>query len=405
MSDSQIICEHCLADNELRAEIAMRGTAIVKCGICGHSGGKALPSDDKLVKRIFRALVRLHFSEHEYNSHLGGDSLQDVVRRSRAIFDLSSAASDESFEQAFLVLEEDWYPENPDLISLGGGYWDGGVLWGLREQRDSAVLRVVRDGLVRNHFDVEPAARDVLRALRREISRTIPSGAEFVRGRVGVKARLVRKDWVYLQQSPSFSYLPYTGKEIAAPPVPLVGPGRLNRAHVSILYVASDVTTAVAELRPHPGHLISTARFRLKRDLTIANFSQSDIRDYLSDDRLETLRSILSIADALNLPVQPEQQNLYAATQLLADAIRTEGFEGVSFRSSVGPGVNLTCFNADAFEFVEGSGEVYEVEALEYSIRPAESQPSSYDQSNFEVDTVDPVSTLLHGMALRSRRS
>jgi hypothetical protein len=405
MSDRQLICEHCLAANELRAEIAARGTAVANCSICGRSGGRALPSDDDAVKRIFRALVRLHFSEWEYNGHIGGGSLQDVVRQSHAIFDLGPDASDEDFEQAFLVLEEDWYPPSPDQISLGGGYWDGGVLWGLREQRDLEVTHVLRDSLVRNYFDVEPAARNIFKTLRPHVSTTLPAGDEFVRGRVGVKARLVRKDWVSLRQSPSFSYLPYTGKEIGAPPVPLVGAGRLNRAHVSILYVASDVATAVAELRPHPGHLISTARFRLKRGITIANLAESDIRGYLNDDKLEVLRTILSVADVLNLPVQPDQQNLYSATQVLSDAIRAEGFDGVSFRSSVGPGSNLACFDADAFEFVEGSEEVHEVSGLAYGIKRVEAQPTSYDQGTFEQDSTDPLSNLVHGMSRRSQRA
>lgn len=404
-SDSPLICEHCLAHNELRAEVVARGVVMSTCAVCGSAGGKALPCDDDLVKRTFRALVRLHFSEWQYNTHLGGESLQQVVWQSRAIFNFGPTASEEEFESAFLTMGEDWYPNSADRIALGGGYWDGRVLWGLRDRRDEQVSQLLRDALSRNYFEVVPAARDLLKALRPYVQRPVSAGSSFVRGRVGVKSRLVPKDPSPLSQLPRFSYLPYTGKEIGAPPTNLVGSGRLNRAHVSILYVASDAETAVAELRPHPGHMVSTATFRLKRDIAVAALAAQDIRDYLDDDKLETLRTILSVSDVLDLPVQPDQQHLYSATQLLSDAIREEGFEGVSFKSSVGPGINLACFDPSAFELVQGSEEAYEVTQLSYGIERADVQSPTYDKEKFEPDSADPVSSLVHGMSKRARRT
>jgi hypothetical protein len=402
---SPLICEHCLANNELRAEVVSRGVVVSSCAVCGHSGGRALPCDDDTVKRTFRALIRLHFSEWQYNTHLGGESLQEVVRQSSAIFNLGTRASEEEFESAFLTLEEDWYPKSADQIALGGGYWEGGVLWGLRDQRDAQVSRILRDALSQNYFDVVPTARDLLMTLRPHLETVVATGTVFARGRVGVKSRLVPMDASPISQLPRFSYLPYTGKEIGAPPTALVGAGRLNRAHVSILYVASDSATAIAELRPHPGHMISTAAFRAKRNIRVASFAGQDIRNYLSDDKLEVLRAILSVSDVLDLPVQPDQQHLYSATQLLSDAIREEGFEGVSFKSSVGPGVNLACFDPDAFELVEGSEEAYEVTHLSYGIERAEVQGPAYDSDKFAPDSGDPVSNLVHGMSKRARRS
>ena len=400
MLNEPFLCEFCVAENELRLELQERGIPVDECRLCHQNGGRALPAKDVRVTRIFRALVRLNFSEWDYNTHIGGELLQSLVFASKAIFNLAATCSELDFEEAFLAMEEEigWYPASEEDITLGGGYWDGGILDGLRDRRDLEVEGVVKDALERNCFEAEPAARELVNALRADISQVVVAGTEFFRGRVGIQARL-KKTHNDPLEGQDFRYLPYTGKHIDRPPLTMATEGRFNRARVSILYLASDTHTAVAELRPHPGHLVSTARFRLKRDLKVANFANHDIRNCLSDSRLEDLRMILSIADVLNVPVQPEHRSLYAVTQLFSDALRAEGFEGLTFRSSVGTGTNLTCFSSDAFEMIEGSEGVQEVVSLQYRMAEMPVLPHSYDQEEFVNDKDGPLATLLHGMA------
>ncbi len=366
-----ILCEHCLADNELKYEIQQRGTVVERCPICHHGGGRAVSATDPRIKRIFRALIRLNFSEWDYNTHLGGNELETVVMGSSAIFSLGPGAALEAFEDAYLEMEgKEWYPATDEEITLGGGYWDGSILDGLRDRRDPKVERVVCAALEHNWFETEAAARELVARLRDDLTAIVPSGSEFFRGRIGVKSRLSAKH-ALAAGGGTFRYLPFSGKDIDRPPLKLATEGRFNRARVSLRYLASDVQTAVAELRPHPGHLVSTAMFRLKRDMKVANFAKHDIRNFLSDSRLEDLRSILSIADVLNVPVQPEHRVLYAATQLFADVLRSAGFEGLTFNSTVGKGSNLTSFVGDALELVAGSEGVQDVVALDYRIEPS----------------------------------
>lgn len=399
---SPIFCEHCLADNELKYEIQRRGTIVERCPICHHEGGKAISATDSHIKRIFRALIRLNFSEWSYNTHIGGEMLEMVVLKSPAIFSLQPNAALDAFEDAFLELEDPgWYPATDEEIALGGGYWDGGVLDGVRDRRDPAVDRVVAAALEHNWFETEAAARQLVERFRDDLSAMVPAGSEFYRGRVGVKSRLSAKG-ARPADGPSFRYLPFSGNDIGRPPLRLATEGRFNRTRVSLLYLASDIPTAVAELRPRPGHLVSTAVFRLKRDLKVANFAKQDIRNFLSDPRLEDLRGILSIADVLNVPVQPEHRVLYTATQLFADVLRNAGFEGLTFNSTVGKGSNLTSFASDAFELVAGSEQVQDVVASEYRIRPSPTIAPDYDESKWKEDDESPLATLLHGMARRA---
>lgn len=397
MNNDFKICEYCLADNELRDEIRSRGSRIEQCSICHSQNGQALSASDRTVRRIFRALIRLNYSEWLYNKHIGGDSLESIIAEQKKIFNLPSNASLVDFEGAFLLLENnDWYPDNPEDISLGGGYWDGHILNGLREQMDLNIETVLDRGLKENHFALKPVVLKLIESIRTDIETEIPAGSKYSRARIGVKARMVET----LERFPQKNklYLPFSDADIDRPPVAKAAEGRLNRSGVSVLYLATNAATAVAELRPHPGHLVSIAEFVLTRPVRIVQFSSHDIRNFLSDNRLEDLRKILSFGALLNLPIQPEHRALHILTQLFSDCIRDAGYEGISFRSTLGPGINLACF-ADAFKLIPSSESVLEVRSLNYDLQPRNSLPQTYDREKYKSDGDNILSTLFDGLA------
>jgi len=131
--------------------------------------------------------------------------------------------------------------------------------------------------------------------------------------------------------------------------------------------MADEIETAIAEIRPHPGHLISVGGFRALRDLRIANFDVPISRFSMSDARLDTFAIIYHVDVLLGSPVTPDERHKYALTQLLADTLIRQGFDGVSFRSSVGTGKNLCVFDPGVFEFDSALSEVRQVDRLEYT--------------------------------------
>nr|WP_289623646.1 RES family NAD+ phosphorylase [Paracidovorax valerianellae] len=235
--------------------------------------------------------------------------------------------------------------------------------------------------------------------MKGDITLTLTAGQQHFRGRIGVHFRLRSID-LHPTASP-FSYLPFSGEDIGPPPMLLATEGRFNRSRAAILYLASDRDTAVAELRPHPGHLISTAAFRLERDIVVANFADQDIRNFLHDERLEDLRTIVSVADVLNVPVQPEHRFLYSTTQLIADAVRAEGYDGLMFSSSVASGYNLVCFDPSVCTMVTASEEIQDVRSLTYQLGAVPALRQDYDESDYEKDEENALATLLHGIARR----
>lgn len=399
MVDKTLICEFCTSDNELRLEIQERGVFTKRCPTCKTKSAKALSADDYRVKRIIRALVRVNYSEWHYNEHIGGDSLYRLMCRDKFVFNLDSSIEHPLPDEVWCSVEDDlgWYPKSENDITLGGGYWDANVLWAVRGNHSRFVRDLVNKALRDNYFEVESALRDKIQELHPYLVKTIPVGTEYYRGRIGVKARL-SPQFTEPGYPPEYKYQAYSDAAIDRPPLHLATEGRFNRTRVSVLYLASDAHTAVSELRPHPGHLVSTAKFRLARDLTIANFASFDVRDFLSDSKLELLREIMSIADILNVPVQPEHRYLYSLTQLFADALRLEGFEGLTFKSSVGSGVNLTCFAANAFSPIKGSETVHEVASLKYETVKISVLGDDDDEAEYEPDENSPLSNLFHGI-------
>jgi hypothetical protein len=144
-------------------------------------------------------------------------------------------------------------------------------------------------------------------------------------------------------------YSPYSGTQIGAPSPLLVGTGRMNRPGISFLYLASNRETAIAEIRPHPGEYISVGQFKATRELKVADFSNIDIYN--------------------SAKISPDNRNDYAITQFFSDVARQLGYDGLSFISSVGKGVNLTIFDPDLFEYVCGSAEILSVEGLYYQFK------------------------------------
>lgn len=174
------ICTNCVADNELRDEISQRGNLIKKCSICHARNVKALSAIDRRIKRIFRALVRLNYSEWAYKEHLGGESLQKLVFEQDKIFILPDDASELDFESVFLVLEDKWYPSDPSDIELGGGYWEGGILRGLLCEMDPNVESLLHKGFNSNYFDLEYEVLSLIETIRTDITQALPIGSKSV---------------------------------------------------------------------------------------------------------------------------------------------------------------------------------------------------------------------------------
>jgi RES domain-containing protein len=121
--------------------------------------------------------------------------------------------------------------------------------------------------------------------------------------------------------------------------------------------VASDAHTAIAEARPWIGSLVTLSPFRIRRSLRIINCTQGGDRQPLYIDgepsRQKKIDAVWShIARAFREPVKRGDDVAdYAATQIVAEVFRNQGYDGLAYRSAFGKDqFNIALFDLEAAE-------------------------------------------------------
>jgi hypothetical protein len=147
---------------------------------------------------------------------------------------------------------------------------------------------------------------------------------------------------------------PFPIGEMGAPPNKVASHGRANPPGIPYLYVGSQPETSVAEIRPHTGEKVSVADFTLAPALMklvdlrapkerVSPFELGD------EDDVGALRSDIAflerLGEELTRPVLPQGAAIeYVPSQYLCEFIKTAGWHGVVYRSSVSDGINLALF-------------------------------------------------------------
>ena len=147
---------------------------------------------------------------------------------------------------------------------------------------------------------------------------------------------------------------PFPIEEMGAPARRLASHGRANPAGIPYLYLASNPSTAVAELRPHTGERACVAEFLLPERQNIVDL-RSPRRAvspfaFADEDLIGRLRGDVAfldrLGDELTRPVIPQGAPFdYVPSQYLCEYIKKCGYDGVLYRSSVSDGINLALFS------------------------------------------------------------
>lgn len=148
---------------------------------------------------------------------------------------------------------------------------------------------------------------------------------------------------------------PYARKRMK--PIPdKVSDGRANPKGIACLYVATDYETALLEVRPLIGSYVTVAKVKITKDLKIVDFTSSDV-NFAHRFGVETIdvkeRAVWSeINHAFSKPVERSDSSLdYIPTQILAELFKSNGLDGVAYKSSYGErGHNIALFDLDAAE-------------------------------------------------------
>jgi len=162
----------------------------------------------------------------------------------------------------------------------------------------------------------------------------------------------------------------YTQEEMSAPPKEKAKDGRANPAGISYLYLAEDLETAVAEIKPFIGDRITIASFTLNKKIKIVDIRKnapSLLEAIQSKDKNSFDHLWFGIKMYFSVPIKPEDPKRYIPTQYLAELFKNNGYDGVIFESVQKKGnFNLVLFNpSDAQLKNMEEGERY-IEKIEY---------------------------------------
>lgn len=149
----------------------------------------------------------------------------------------------------------------------------------------------------------------------------------------------------------------YMGK----PPEKISTAGRANPIGIPYLYAASNINTAIAEIRPHKGDSITVAKFKVINSLTLVDLRnpRESISPFAFDEDglnqiFTDLDYLCHLGDELSKPILPREAHLeYLSSQYLCELIKHCGYDGVVYKSSVGNGDNYAIFLDDKLEAIE----------------------------------------------------
>ncbi len=159
------------------------------------------------------------------------------------------------------------------------------------------------------------------------------------------------------------------------PPKDKATGGRANPKGISYLYLADNIVTSLYEARATLFDFVTVGDFKLKEDIKILNLrkpendpiiwaEQEAISDYLT-----YIPFINTLQRELSLPIRKLDKEIdYLPTQYLSEFIKSIGYDGVEFQSSLdSKGYNLAVFNPDKFKCVKTS--IYEIENIDLKHR------------------------------------
>ncbi len=134
--------------------------------------------------------------------------------------------------------------------------------------------------------------------------------------------------------------------------------GRINPRGIPCLYLATKIETAIGEVRPWIGSYVSVAQFKVMKELKIVEFGRLRDKNFIhfEEPNLEgRINTIWSHMDkAFSVPSTRDDNSAdYAPTQIIAERLKKEGYDGIAYSSSFGDnGYNVALFNLDSAEFV-----------------------------------------------------
>lgn len=207
-------------------------------------------------------------------------------------------------------------------------------------------------------------------ATSKKRERTIKEGRIYWRAQIGNDWRPILHEGEEIREEPC----PYTPKRMK--PIPYSATeGRANPKGIPYFYLSTDKETAMSEVRPWLGTNISVGQFKTNKELRLIDCSvhyEKGFVFYLKepDDETRELSVWSHIDKAFSEPVNPSDQTSdYVPTQIIAELFKSEGYDGIAYKSSLSTGYNVVLFDPGVADLINPSLSLYEMESIEFKFK------------------------------------
>lgn len=338
-----VVCHRCFRDKRLREWIKEEGTRGT-CPWCSRTG-LLVPLVE--LSETFREVARLYVPVEGPDAYREGELIGALLDESWGVFDEKIQVEDLVQDLTIAILYADLRPkERLDYPDYEGFFrFDENRLENHWDEKAYAALRgELPDPATDGGLDA-PFPDQIAIAFE-DIATTLNEGEVLYRARIfKERTRKTR----------------FERHELGAPPSGVAKAGRANRHGEPLLYLATNKSTALAEVRAWKGAAVALVPVRIKRRLLVVDLKKqrplkSPFFVELLSWRLDLAVLLRRLGEDMSRPVMPcEEDVLYRPTQLLASLIQSSGYDGFIYPSAMGSGSNVALFNEDNVELMDES--------------------------------------------------
>ncbi|AMM89642.1 hypothetical protein UP15_11825 [Bacillus pumilus] len=161
--------------------------------------------------------------------------------------------------------------------------------------------------------------------------------------------------------------------DMGMPPPDMVRMGRANPDGIRYLYLANEKETAIAEVRPWCGAKVTIGDFKLRDNILsmdLSYSSQMSLFKIINSEQIETTMSEIAffknLSSEMSKPISPHESYLeYIPTQFITEVIKSVGYKGMVFNSSLSDGLNVVLFSQECIDIIRT--DLYTVQSINYT--------------------------------------
>lgn len=353
-------CERCFRDAEIIDIIRNRKTK-GDCTFCGNQNVYVYDlNKDSTLSDMFSELLDIYTTASNLPTAYPKEDmnlLKNIFYTKWSIFNVEP-------DCIYLLLTaicHEKYADQPELFDYPVGVLESNDKDFLNEFsiiRDHQWQDFVGDIKHKNRFHTDHINKDVLNLFVRCVRKNYKVGKIFYRARICTDEAGLKKS------------------QMGAPPTQLAASGRVNPIGISVLYLADSIKTTLHETRAGVFDYVTVGNFKLKSNIEVIDFaSLNRISPFIASSTMGigytqhavNIEHLKLISLEIAKPLRRQDSGLdYLPTQYISDYIKSQGFDGVEYVSTMCEGgYNLAIFDENKFKCTKTT--VYDIKSLTYT--------------------------------------